>query len=232
MAGSLRRPRRVPRMTGGLHAPSASRNPARPSSPRLRGRGGIRCNHSAGMSDDRMSYQNFTFPQVQQDLGLTVDEADLLNGVRDFIISSMSRNTTSTTSARSSASSLISFRTPDTTTTVVATAHDLVSGGTEGFPVSAESPTQQRRSRGRRGQETTRGDFHGCHRGEILHTGPSNSTEAFACHPVQDPTGVGERRTAIASAGPVPLSRAYGGASSPPTPALPHGSAIFLGVLI
>jgi hypothetical protein len=29
------------------------------------------------MSGDRMSFQNFTFPQVQQDLGVTVDEADL-----------------------------------------------------------------------------------------------------------------------------------------------------------
>jgi hypothetical protein len=33
------------------------------------------------MSGERMSFQNFTFPQVQQDLGLTIDEADLFSHV-------------------------------------------------------------------------------------------------------------------------------------------------------
>jgi hypothetical protein len=32
-----------------------------------------------------MSFQNFNFPQVQQDLGLTVDEADLFSHV-DIVV--------------------------------------------------------------------------------------------------------------------------------------------------
>jgi hypothetical protein len=42
--------------------------------------------HPAGMSGGSMCFQNFNFPQVQQDLGLTVDEADLFSHVANLVL--------------------------------------------------------------------------------------------------------------------------------------------------